>query len=89
MVMMMSVTVPALRAGSIASFSTSSHAADHHELALREVDRPARVVDDREAEGDQRIDGAGGQAAGHELDPLATHGVRTAPATSRPTRCRS
>ena len=100
--MMISVTVSAWRAGSIASFSSSSptttaastasgtaagsgspaptsvtaaHAADHHELALREVDRAAGVVDDREAERDERIDRPGGQPAGNELEPLAAHRV--------------
>jgi hypothetical protein len=32
------------------------HAAEHHELALREVDDPGRVVDDVEPDGDDRVD---------------------------------
>ena len=67
-----------------------AHAADHHELALREVDRAAGVVDDREAERDQRVDRARGQPAGDVLEPLAVHG-REPPCrpTSRSTRRRS
>ena len=88
MVMMISVTTGAPRAGSTANFSSASptsaaattasgiasgerqaggderdraHAADHHELALGEVDDVARVEDDREAERDQRVDRADGQ----------------------------
>jgi len=32
------------------------HRADHHELALREVDDPGRVVDDVEPDGDDGVD---------------------------------
>ena len=78
MVMMISVTTDASRAGSTALLQQNAdqrcssngkndrkrqrqaclekgggrHAADHHELALGEVDDVARVVDDREAQGD-------------------------------------
>src|SRR5262249_46995152 len=42
----------------------------HHELALREIDDVGGVVDHREADADQRIDRADGQAGGEDLQEL-------------------
>ena len=39
----------------------AAHAAEHDELALGEVDHARRVVDQREAERDERIDRADGE----------------------------
>ena len=94
MVMMMSETTGAPRAGSIASLLSATptaavagdgdqrgerqrqaghvgedgdHAAEHHELALGEVHHVRGVVDDGEAEGDQRVDRADRHAGQQEL----------------------
>ena len=50
------------------------HAAEHHELALGEVHHVGGVVDDGEAEGDQRVDRADGHAGQEELHEFG-HGV--------------
>ena len=44
------------------------HAAEHDEFALREIHHVRRVVDQREAERDQRIDRADRQAGNEELE---------------------
>src|SRR5262245_32938014 len=55
------------------------HAAQHHELALREIDDVRRLVDQRKSECDQRVNGAHGEAGedklqqlGHRLECLAS-----------------
>ena len=105
MVMMMSETTGAPRAGSMASLLSATpdgggagdgdergererqaghvgedgdHAAEHHELALGEVHHVRGVVDDGEAEGDQRVDRADRHAGQEELHEFG-HG-RRAPA---------
>src|SRR6266511_3845706 len=60
-----------------------AHAADHDELALGEIDDAARVEDNGIAQRHQRIDGAGGQAAGEELRPLAAHAQLSVSAAAR------
>ena len=99
-VMMISVTAEAPRAGSIASrwrrsptttavpmaISAASgqryacgrgehrdHAAEHDELALGEVHDVGSVVDQREAERDERVDRSDGQSGKEELQELAIH----------------
>ena len=93
MVMMMSDTTGAPRAGSIASLLSATptprhrdgderserqrharhvgedgdHAAEHHELALGEVHHVGGVVDDGEAESDERVDSADRHAGQQEL----------------------
>src|SRR5207249_11730486 len=58
---------------------------DHEHLALGEVERAGGVVDDHEAEGDQRVDTTGGEPAhddvreggpGHARAPSAPAGPR-------------
>ena len=53
----------------------AEHAAEHEELALREVDRAGRRVHDREAERHERVDRAVLQARYEELQQLV-QGVR-------------
>jgi hypothetical protein len=48
-----------------------AHAAEHDEFALGEVDDPAGVVDEREAERDERVDRAGGQPREYKLQKLS------------------
>ena len=50
------------------------HAAQHDELALGEIDDVGGVVDQREAERDQRVDGAHGQPREDELQQLGHRG---------------
>ncbi len=52
------------------------HRPDHHELPLREIHDVGGVVDDREAEPDQRVDRADGDAGDEELRELVEHGER-------------
>jgi hypothetical protein len=55
------------------------HAADHDEFALREVHDIGRVVDNGEAQRDERIDGPYRQARHHELEKLRGHGASAFP----------
>ena len=50
------------------------HAAEHDELALGEIDDVGGVVDQREAERDQRIDGANRQPRENKLQQLGHRG---------------
>ena len=47
--------------------------AEHHQVALREVDRLGRLVDQHEAERDQRVDAALRDACKEQLQELAEH----------------
>ena len=47
--------------------------ADHHHVAVGEVDELQHAVDHRVAERDQRVDGAGGQAVDEVLEEVARH----------------
>src|SRR6266545_4867128 len=49
------------------------HAAEHHELALREVDDTGGVVDDVEADADDGVDGAVGEPGDEVLEEEADH----------------
>jgi hypothetical protein len=53
------------------------HAAQHDELALREVNHMAGVVDQRETQGGQRVGGAYRDAREQELQKLGQHQART------------
>ena len=46
------------------------HAAEHHERALREVHDAAGVVDDAEADADQAVDAADGDAGQRDLGKI-------------------
>ena len=52
------------------------HPAQHHEFALGEVDDVGGVVDQGEAECDERVDGADGQAGEGELQKFG-HDLET------------
>ena len=50
--------------------AVGDHAAHHHERALREVHDAAGVVDDAEADADQAVDAADGDAGQRDLGKI-------------------
>src|SRR5882762_6702105 len=65
---------------------------DHHELALGEVDGVGRLVDQHEAQRDQRVHQADQEAVGHQKEEEAQvvrHGPWSPPRRPRPARATS